>query len=379
MAYYPAPHLTHIYLQRTFRLSATMPSALNVLDVALALLGVLIVKAIVARKRHPTPLPPGPKGLPIIGNVLDMPTSHEWYKFAEWGERYGTSFNLLHPLRREPNTIRQTGSIISLNLLGQPLIVLNSAAHAVALLDKRSTIYSDRPVLTMGGELVGWKYTLALTPYGERFREYRKFIARLVGGHAQMQPHLALAERETRRFLLRVLQDPGNVPAHIRKYVLSRGVMRWAWRSRGRRRTAGAIILKLSHGYEVQEGEDPIVNLVDTATEQFSLATAPGAFLVDVFPLLRYVPSWFPGAGFQKTAKEWKDIINQMADVPHEFVKQRMVGLLVAYAPHYLAANPYTERPHQHPKFHIGAIAEPKVGRRQGVQHQVVCGFALRW
>lgn len=41
----------------------------------------------------------------------------------------------------------------------------------------------------------------------------------------------------------------------------------------------------MSHGYQVQEGEDPVVNIVDKAVEQFSLATAPGAFLVDVLPI----------------------------------------------------------------------------------------------
>ncbi|EKM56470.1 uncharacterized protein PHACADRAFT_253611 [Phanerochaete carnosa HHB-10118-sp] len=185
------------------------------------------------------------------------------------------------------------------------MIVLNSAKHAVELLDKRSNIYSDRPVLMMGGEIVGWKYTLVLTPYGRRFREYRRFIAKLIGGPAQMQTHLPLEEYETRRFLKRILNDPERVSDHIRK-------------------TVGCIILKLSYGYEVQEGHDHLIELVDTATEQFSMATSPGAFLVDVFPLLRYVPAWVPGAGFQKKAQEWKRTIKRMADEPCEFVKKRM-------------------------------------------------------
>jgi hypothetical protein len=49
-------------------------------------------------------------------------------------------------------------------------------------------------------------------------------------------------------------------------------------------RTAGAIILRISHGYEIQETNDPFVELADKATEQFSLSTAPGAFLVDLVP-----------------------------------------------------------------------------------------------
>ena len=109
------------------------------------------------------------------------------------------------------------GDIIGLNLLGQPMIVLNSAEHAIALLEKRGTLYSDRPVLTMGGELVGWKYTLGLTPYGDRFRDYRRYIGKAIGGRDQMQSHLQLIEHQTAKFLWRVLNDPDHVSEQIRK------------------------------------------------------------------------------------------------------------------------------------------------------------------
>ena len=35
------------------------------------------------------PLPPGPKGLPIIGNLLDVPTMSPWKTFHEWSKLYG--------------------------------------------------------------------------------------------------------------------------------------------------------------------------------------------------------------------------------------------------------------------------------------------------
>lgn len=90
-------------------------------------------------------------------------------------------------------------------------------------------------------------------------------------------------------------------------------------------RTAGAIILKLSYGYEILEDEDPLVELVDRAMKQLSEVTTPGAFIVDVFPLLQYLPAWLPGTGFRKLAREWKHTLQQMADVPHQFVKRQMV------------------------------------------------------
>jgi hypothetical protein len=124
-------------------------------------------------------------------------------------------------LAQDSQIFPSIGDIVGLNLLGQPMIVLNSAEHAVALLDKRGTLYSDRPMLMMGGELVGWKYTLALTPYGERFREYRRYIAKSIGGRTQMEDHLELIERQTMKFLVRVLNDPDNIATQIRKYVSS--------------------------------------------------------------------------------------------------------------------------------------------------------------
>ncbi len=36
------------------------------------------------------PLPPGPKGWPLIGNLLDMPSHSEWVTYHKWSKELGT-------------------------------------------------------------------------------------------------------------------------------------------------------------------------------------------------------------------------------------------------------------------------------------------------
>ena len=118
------------------------------------------------------------------------------------------------------------GDICSVTVLGQPLIILNSAKVAIDMLDKKSAIYSDRPILQMAGELVGWKNTMVLLPYGDRFRRYRRLFHRLIGNPTSIQRFYPSEELEARRFLRRLLTTPGDLAAHVRKcgviYVLKR-------------------------------------------------------------------------------------------------------------------------------------------------------------
>jgi hypothetical protein len=83
--------------------------------------------------RNGIPLPPGPKPLPLIGNLLDMPKEKDWETYRSWNERYG--------------------DIVYVEALGSKMVVLSSMAVINELFERRSSIYSDRPSTVMLVEL----------------------------------------------------------------------------------------------------------------------------------------------------------------------------------------------------------------------------------
>ncbi|KAF9522935.1 cytochrome P450 [Crepidotus variabilis] len=251
-------------------------------------LGAIGLYYYIAKKQSRVRLPPGPKGLPIIGNVADVPTEQEWKTYAEWGRKWG--------------------GIIHLSLMGQPLIILNSA-DIMEEFDKQGANYSDRPVLQMGGELVGFNNLLGLTRYGSRLRSYRKQFSRFVGAPKNIQSLQPLIEEETRKFLRRTLENSGS------KKLIG-----------NLRKLAGGIILQLTYGYKVKDGQDEFVDLIEKNNDNFSTALVPGAFLVDVFPWLKYMPEWLPGTGFLKSARQWRKTIEATADVPYTYTVNQITA-----------------------------------------------------
>ena len=83
--------------------------------------------------------------------------------------------------------------------------------------------------------------------------------------------------------------------------------------------------MKIGYGIAVQESDDPYILNAEAAMNGAAQAGIPGAFWVEYFPILKYVPSWFPGAGFQKTAARVKEATHMMADKPFRYVEEQLV------------------------------------------------------
>ncbi|KAH9049218.1 cytochrome P450 [Lactarius deliciosus] len=260
-------------------------SDLLLLVSATVVLSLLVLKNIKGKcSRSRSPLPPGPRGYPLIGNIFDMPSSREWETFTEWGRKYGP--------------------ITYFHMAGEHFVLLNSLETTLEMLEAKSSIYSDRPVFPMLGETMGWDRGLVLSHYGERFRAFRRLVHRFMGTRTTVSHHHDTVTRHTHRFLQRLLDAPEKFIEHLRG-------------------TAGSVVLDLIYGYQVKERDDEIVHIAEVASLEFSRAATPGAFLVDSLPFLRHVPEWFPGAGWKKLGREWRADTYKVVDTPFEYTQQR--------------------------------------------------------
>ncbi|KAJ5925569.1 hypothetical protein N7454_008208 [Penicillium verhagenii] len=259
-----------------------------ILNSILGLLALYVVRLWMTPKKPSGPLPPGPKPRLIVGNLADLPPPgvQDWMHWLKHKELYGP--------------------ISSVTVMGQTLIIINDTKIASDLLRKRASLYSSRPNMAFASELVGWEHALSMQPYTDRFRAYKKLLKPYFSSEKIVAQYTPLQEVETHRFLWRVLKNQKNLTQHIQT-------------------EAGAIILRIAYGYRVEpHSQDLLVNLANVSLEQFSIATTPGTWLVDIIPALKYVPAWFPGASFKRTAAEWRKNLEDVAKKPYALVQQRI-------------------------------------------------------
>ena len=91
------------------------------------------------------------------------------------------------------------------------------------------------------------------------------------------------------------------------------------------------MALSLAYGLQIQETNDPFIELVETAAKSISAAASFGSFFVDVIPILKYVPEFVPGAGFQKKARIWRKIQEDFKEIPYSSSIEAMVHYFLFY------------------------------------------------
>ncbi|KAJ6493028.1 cytochrome P450 [Mycena sanguinolenta] len=251
------------------------------------LVAVIAILYLWSSRTERRPLPPGPPKDPLIGHLRYMPTAQAPFVFHEWAKTYG--------------------DVMHLQVLGKSMIVLDTLQAAVDLLDKKGSIYSDRPPLPLY-ELLGWTYMLSFMRYGEMFTRHRQVHQSFFSRHkcAEFEP---MQTQEARRLVRNLFASPTE------KYgaVLSK--------------FATSILVQVVAGHKIDSDDDPYLGLSKMVYQVFSVTGPPGGTPIDFFPSLRYFPSWFPGAYYAGVARAWRPVVRKLYDYPLECVqRQRAAG-----------------------------------------------------
>ncbi|OJJ45941.1 hypothetical protein ASPZODRAFT_152888 [Penicilliopsis zonata CBS 506.65] len=222
----------------------------------------LLLLPLYARKK--SNLPPGPRGLPLIGNLHQIPAKQPWRRFRAWHKRYGP--------------------LVSIRFGQRQMIILGNYRIAQAFLDRRSKTYSSRPELfsQLGG---GTPHTLFL-PTGPRWRAHRRI-------HASF-----LASRQTTRY--RPLQDVES------RQVLAELLTSNDFAARFHRYSA-SLAFSLAYGRRIARGDEPEVQAIERIVRELFQAVNP---VLAAFPLLSALPAWL--APWRRAAARLHDAQQQL-------------------------------------------------------------------
>ncbi|KIJ50103.1 hypothetical protein M422DRAFT_245905 [Sphaerobolus stellatus SS14] len=78
----------------------------------------------------------------------------------------------------------------------------------------------------------------------------------------------------------------------------------------------------VTYGIHIKEEDDFYLFAADKALKGLGEAGVPGSFMIDIFPRLKYILYWFPGATFKK---KWAKYILDMKEWPFQTTKTAMI------------------------------------------------------
>ncbi|OGM42661.1 cytochrome P450 monooxygenase [Aspergillus bombycis] len=197
-------------------------------------------------------LPPGPVPTPLIGNKLQIPSKHPWIKLQEWSRIYGPIYTIW--------------------LGRRPTVVISDPSIASELLEKRSKKYSTRPRFVTMGEIYWDMASILVQPYGKEWLIRRRLLHSALTPRA-LDNYKLLQQAESSRLCYQLLES-----AHEWESLFDR--------------LASSIVFAVSYGHRVDSAESPVVRQRLEFMQYASSLNVPGAYLVESFPILKYLPDW---------------------------------------------------------------------------------------
>ncbi|KIM42017.1 hypothetical protein M413DRAFT_410611 [Hebeloma cylindrosporum] len=230
------------------------------------------------------PYPPGPNPKPFVGNFYDFHNVDRAMEYAKWGKRYHSD-------------------ILYANYFGNHVLVLNSLEDAEELLERRSSIYSDRPDLPVLN-MVGMDGNLAFMRLGHEWRIQRRICQQHFRLDAMAAQHHPVHIRKVHFLLKQLLETPEKFDHHAAMLSIS-------------------IPLSVMYGYDTESLDDPLVgNVVRMFSYGVTRMFSPNGTWFNIVPWLAKIPLWLPWTDSQRHLKEVARLSGLLLNAPLEVVKQ---------------------------------------------------------
>ncbi|KAF8309118.1 cytochrome P450 [Amanita rubescens] len=254
----------------------------------LFLVAMAVALAQVFRKKPHPPYPPGPPTKPFIGNAFDISSEMQWIKYLEWSKRLNSD-------------------IIHVSAMNKHIVVLHKMEDITELMERRSAIYSSRPWIP-AAEMLGIDNITALIPYGDELRRHRKILHESLRKEVMPLYHSKHTEK-VHLMINRLLIKPEDFASHCK----------WL---------AVAVTMSTTFGYDISAGEanDRYVTLAEHVLTVIPELLQPGRNIINVFPFLRFIPPWIPGASTQKSVVKVKKLWMAYKTEPYEYVKSNLLA-----------------------------------------------------
>ncbi|KAL0954893.1 hypothetical protein HGRIS_003826 [Hohenbuehelia grisea] len=189
---------------------------------------------------------------------------------------------------------------------------------------------------------MGWDFCFAFREADSVWKEQRKLFYEYFRPDRARQ-YSDAQRTETHAFLRRLLNSPQDFLEHTHHLF-------------------GSALTKLVYGIAVKESKDPYVEVAEEAVAGLSKAIHPGKYLVDIFPALKHIPVWMPGAGFRKTGIYFAALNEKLVKAPFEaaeasIAKGEMVESIVADMVSKLSSDPVLRAEQRKMEMHVAATA----------------------
>ncbi|OSX58689.1 hypothetical protein POSPLADRAFT_1060579 [Postia placenta MAD-698-R-SB12] len=241
--------------------------------------------------------PPGPTPIPFFGNFRQLPFKDQHETFREWAHTYG--------------------EVVYAQLFRKPMIILNSLRAVQDLMEKKGAIYSDRPGFILWEDVYDFKPVTTFINADDDWREHRKRLQAgfetekaLTGFHTPLKSSV-------NKLIIKLLNSPDAFFAHVQRY-------------------ASDFTLDIGYGMDELTADDAYNRTAEDAVHAVFYSDSIVASLVDFFPILKYVPSWMPGAAYNRDAAKARHVIRQMLDVPFDLLVKNITSGV--YKPSFASA-----------------------------------------